>query len=181
VFVHSTNNVNKIQTWLLVSAIAVVIGLNLAMTSYLTTQSLSEKPIEVALDRLAPAEIEDFTDTSSVESTLSDIAEDRYSTAPVAVRRPAPPAAPRFVARALPPAERFIAPSKPLFEPRIIRIPKPAPPVTFSEPSRNYIANIEYKQQPMSARVVSRKHDSFLAKMIKKPWHFIKAVASKLN
>jgi uncharacterized membrane protein len=48
VFVHSTNNVNKIQTWLLVSAIAVVIGLNLAMTSYLTTQSLSEKPIEVA-------------------------------------------------------------------------------------------------------------------------------------
>jgi hypothetical protein len=187
VFVHSTNRINKFQTWFLVIAIAIVVGLNLAMTSYLTTQSLSEKPIEVALDQLAPAEIEDFADTSNVESTMEDIAEDRYSIAPVAVRQPAPRPEPRFVARALPPAERIVTVNTAeLFKPRIIRIPKSEPIVLKSAPVAPqaqpvYLTKIDDRSPAMTARVVTRKRDTLIVRIVKKPWQLIKAVASKFN
>lgn len=172
-------NHNKFQTWFLVTGIAVIAGLNLMMTSLLTKQSLAEMPVEPSYKLIQPVLNQGLALADVDESAVSWVTDEpRIRTRKRAIRKTDEP---RYIGRALPPAERFVAPSKPLFEPRIIRIPKPAPPVTFSEPSRTFLARIEYKQQPMSARVVTRRHDSFLAKMIRKPWHFIKAVASKLN
>ena len=167
---------NKFQTWYLLLGIALIAVLNLAMTSLLTKQSLAEMTPEPGMENVEPV----FSGAPMI-AALDE---------PTAVYNPPSlkhqrvikqPDESRYLARVLPPSERFVPPSKPLFQALIIRIPPPEPPVTFSTPQRAYVAKVEYKQQPMSARIVARKHDSLLARIVKKPWQLMKAVASKFN
>ena len=173
------NITNKFQTWYLLLGIAVIAGLNLAMTSLLTKQSLSEMTPEPGIENVEPVYSGEPTIAAFDEPT---VVQATYNAKPLKRQRVIKRAdEARYLARVLPPSERVIPHSKPLFQPRIIRIPPPEPPVTFSTPQRAYVAKVEYKQQPMLARIVSRDHDSFVAKLVKKPWQFMKAVASKLH
>ena len=149
------------------------------MTSLLTKQSLAEMVPEPGIENVRPVNIEEPAVAALDEPAAIQTS---YSPRPLK-RKPVNKLEDegRYLARVLPPSERFVARSKPLFQPRIIRIPPPEPPVTFSTPQRAYVAKVEYKQQPMSARIVSRKHDSLLAKIVKKPWQLMKAVASKFH
>jgi hypothetical protein len=170
---------NKFQTWYLLLGIALITVLNLAMTSLLTKQSLAEMTPEPGIENVEPV----YSGVPLIAALDGPVAvEIKYN--PQLLRRQRAIKRVdegRYLVRVLPPSERFVSPSKPLFQPRIIRIPPPEPPVTFSTPPRAYVAKLEYKQQPISARIVSNHRDSFLAKLVKKPWQFMKAVASKLH
>jgi hypothetical protein len=54
-------------------------------------------------------------------------------------------------------------------------------PVAPSETRPVYLARLNDNSPAMSARVVTRRHDPLMLRIVKKPWQLIKAVASKLH
>ena len=177
------NITNKFQTWYLVLGIVIITALNLSMTSLLTKQSLRETASNPGFELIAPVtnEAPVVADLIEPDITLSAYPSPRESRSPIKVRPVAQTAMVRYIRRKQPSPEKLLARSKEMFAPRIIRIPPPDPPVTFSAPRATYVAKVEYKQQPMSAHTATRDRDSFVANLVKKPWQFIKVVASKFH
>jgi len=175
---------NKFQTWYLLLGIAVIAGLNLAMTSLLTTQSLAEMGVEPPNQLIEPVYKGDLT---IADVNVSPVPEINTVTRP-ATRPGRATNESRYIARVLPPAERIVsANNADLFKPRIINIPRSQPitlrsmPVAPSESRPVYLAKLNDNSLAMSARIVTRKRDPLMLRIIKKPWQLIKAVASKLN
>lgn len=173
---------NKFQTWYLLLGIAVIAGLNLAMTSLLTTQSLAEMGVEPPYELIEPVYKGDLTIANVDASAVPAI---DGASKPASRTRPAET---RYIARVLPPAERIVsANNADLFKPRIITIPRSEPitlrstPVAPSEARPVYLAKLNDSSPAMSARIVTRKHDPLMLRIVKKPWQLIKAVASKLH
>jgi hypothetical protein len=175
---------NKFQTWYLLVGIAVIAGLNLAMTSLLTTQSLAEMGVEPPNQLIEPVYKGDLT---IADVDVSPIPEIDVASKPV-TRPGSATYESRHIARVLPPAERIVSSNNAdLFKPRIITIPRSEPialrsmPVAPSETRPVYLAKLNDNSPAMSARIVTRKRDPLMLRIIKKPWQLIKAVASKLN
>jgi hypothetical protein len=149
------------------------------MTSLLTKQSLRETAASPDVELVAPP-----NDESPLIANLDEPMAATKVSKTVLFRRNIVTRVDRvrFVTRAVKRTDKLLALSKPMFEPTIIQIPPADPPVTFSAPHpRAYVAKVEYRPQPMSPKVPSRDHDSLVAKIVKKPWQFMKAFASKFR
>ena len=177
---------NKFQTWHLLLGIAVIASLNLAMTSLLTTQSLAEMGVEPPNELIEPVYKGDITLADVDVPVVPEI--DIASKLATRTRPGRAANESRYIARVLPPAERIIsANNAELFKPRIITIPRSEPitlrsmPAAPSETRPVYLAKLNDNSPAMSARILTRRHDPLMLRIIKKPWQFIKAVASKLH
>lgn len=177
---------NKFQTWYLLLGIAVIAGLNLAMTSLLTTQSLAEMGVEPPYDLIEPVYKGDLTIANVNTLAVPEIVNVSNSAARTRPGRAGDGS--RYIARVLPPAERIVSTNNAeLFKPRIIRIPRSEPitlrsmPAAPSESRPVYLAKLNDNSPAFSARIVTRKRDPLMLRIVKKPWQLMKAVASKLH
>ena len=181
---YLTTRLNTFRSWILIAAIGAIMLVNVAVTSNLTRQSLADTPLDslaLSLDPVAEREIAIADLDSAYFETADTIVDPAIAatlsrsddTATVSRTRPQQPRR-TYIAASTRQSERR-------FQPRLIRYSAPATAKAPELKTKAYpIRPLDYAPAA-SAHIKPHKKDPFVLRMIKKPYDWLKVVASKLH
>jgi len=181
---YLTTRLNTFRSWILIAAIGAIMLVNVAVTSNLTRQSLADTPLDsialsldpvaerdIAIADLDPAYFE--TADTIVDPAIAATLSRSDDTATVSRTRPQRPRK-TYTAASTRLSERR-------FQPRVIRYSAPATAKAPELKTRAYpVRPLDYAPAA-SAHIKPHKKDPFVLRMIKKPYDWLKVVASKLH
>jgi len=187
-FVPRTNLINAVRRWSLIAAIGVIAVVNVAITSQLTRDSLAETPIDASAGNVysslaGETEIADLDSKYFETVEMVDVPAPHnpiYKNDALTVTRPA--AIKRQKVERMPrDTTAHVSKRRPakLFEPIVITYAGPAKSLTAK--SETDLARSADGPVALSERFKPHQKDPFALRMIKKPYDWLKTVASKLR